>query len=590
MQNCTFALLKSKMNKLITLLFFIVNSCAFASTIQLPDTSFRIDEERKMIVCNADISQFKFDDNNITVKINNHNFTVLDRVSILKIGSKYTLALENGYLRYSLFFTTLPLIFIDTDDHILDTPKILSRINVIETGGKITSSNAGIEYRGATSQNYPKKSFEIEFWNDKTGDDTKDLSLLNMREDKDWNLQAMFNEPLKIASKTAWEIWDSMSALYYKDKEPDARTGIQIRYAEVFVNGSYQGLFALSEKIDRKQLKLKKNTETEIRGELYKGDSIMTTNYYDLPEFDNTSEKWGGFEYKYPKALRDWSNLYALHEFAINSPDEVFYSQYKERYDQQNITDYFIFLNLMRATDNTGKNVYTARYNKGEKYFFIPWDLDGVLGRIWNSSSENITDDILSNGLYYRLYNDPRSDGFRADLKLRWTELRNTTVTTDHMMQILIDNFNDLKNNGALERDQIVNPGSTISSEYEEFLYIREWLTQRIAYLDKAFDFEPINTPPVEPDNDMIVEEKPTSYILYPNPAKNYIYLVDNHNKSKSRINYTIYSSTGRIIQNISGHSIEQSIYVGNFANGNYIINITKDNEPSQSLKLIIDK
>ncbi|UQB67396.1 CotH kinase family protein [Epilithonimonas zeae] len=577
------------MNKLITLFLILLSTFSNASTIELPKDSYRIDEGKRLIVCNTDLSKLEFDGQAITININGNDFKVLDNVTTLKIGSRYILSWE--MIRYSIYFTELPLLYINSASTIVDTPKVLSHITIVERDGKTVVSNAGIEYRGASSQLYPKKSFEIEFWNDTKGNDTKDIALFDMREDKDWNIQAMYNEPLKIASKTAWEIWDNISQLYYKDKEPEARSGIRTKYVEAFVNNSYQGLYGISEKIDRKQLKLKKNTESEIRGELYKADSWETTTYYDLPEFDNNSETWGGFEYKYPKDLRNWSNLYALHEFVINSSNEIFYSQYKEKYDDRNIIDYFIFMNVLRVLDNTGKNVYTARYNKNEKYFFVPWDLDGVLGRIWDSSIDNTTDDLLTNGLYNRLYNDTRPEGFRLDLKNRWTELRNNSVTVDKIMQILIDNFNYLKDNGALERDQIANSGSTISSEYEEFAYIREWLTKRIEYLDKAFNFEAIGTPPADNDTDIQIEKQNSKFVLYPNPAKNYIYFIDKNNKTeKSFLDITIYSTSGRIIKNINQNPIDQSVFIGNLSDGNYILNIKTNSGYKQSFKLIIDK
>ncbi|MPS73277.1 MAG: T9SS type A sorting domain-containing protein [Chryseobacterium sp.] len=578
---------KRNMNKLITFFFILISTFFYASTIELPQNSYRIDEEKRLIVCNMDITKLQFDDLSITLKINNNNFKILDNITILKVGSRYTLALDQGYLRYSIYFTDIPLLYIDTDSEILDSPKVLSRISIVENNGNIIESNAGIEYRGATSQLYPKKSYEIEFWNDTTGDDTNDIALFGMREDKDWNIQAMYNEPLKIASKTAWEIWGNISQLYYQEKEPEARSGIRIKYVEAFINNSYKGIYAISEKIDRKQLKLKKNTETEIRGELYKGDSWETTTYYDLPLFDNSSETWGGFEYKYPKDLRDWTNLYNLHNFVINSDNDTFYSQYKEKYDSNNIIDYFIFMNLLRAVDNTGKNIYTARYNKNEKYFFIPWDLDGVFGRIWDSSIQYETEDLQINGLFSRLYNDTREDGFRLDLKNRWTELRNSSITVDKIMQILIDNFDYLKDNGALERDQIANSGSTISSEYEEFAYIQEWLTKRIDYLDKTFAFESNGSTPTDEDGG----KQNSKFVLYPNPAKNYIYLVDKINKAeKTFVDIQIYSTAGRLLKNINQNPIDQSIYIGDLADGNYILNIKTNLDHKQSFKLIVNK
>ncbi len=577
------------MFKCLSLLLMFLSINIFASTIEIPKETYRIDYDKRLIVCNTDLKNLVFDNQFITIKIDGVIYKVLDNVKTLKIGIRYTLALDQGFERYSIYFTELPLLHIETSSEISDTPKVLSRISLLESNNTVTKSNAGIEYRGATSQNYPKKSFEIEFWNDEEGNETQDLSLLEMREDKDWNLQALYNEPLKITSSTAWQLWDKMSQVSYLDLEPKAKSGIASKYAEVFVNNSYQGIYTISEKIDRKQLKLKKNTDTEIRGELYKGDSAETTTYYDLPQYDNTLETWGGFEYKYPKDLRDWTNLYSLHDFAINSSNNTFYSQYKEKYDNDNLIDYFIFMNVLRASDNTGKNVYTARYDKDGKYFFIPWDLDSVLGRIWDSSVENITDDLLSNGLYDRLWNDSRQNGFRFDLNKRWLELRSNTITVDNIMQLLIDNFNYLKNNGALERDQIANSGSTISSEYEEFAYIREWLTKRIEYLDKTFAFDFIVTTPS--DDDETGGKMNGKFQFYPNPAKNYIYFINKNGTSENIfLDIDIYTIAGRKIRSVSQNPITQSIFIGDIPDGNYIMNIKSNSGIEQSLKLIISK
>lgn len=235
-----------------------------------------------------------------------------------------------------------------------------------------------------------------------------------------------------------------------------------------------------------------------------------------------------------------------------------------------------------------GKNTYTARYDKNEKYFLIPWDLDGVLGREWSAMPENVTDDLKMNRLFLRLWEDTRNDGFRFDLNKRWLELRSSTITVDKIMQILIDQFNYLKDNGAYERDQIANAGSTISSEYEEFAYIREWLTKRLEYLDKTFAFDVVVTPPSEEDTG---GKKNSKFQFYPNPAKNYIYFINKNEASEnSFLDINIYTLAGRKVRSISQNPVNQSVFVGNIPDGNYIMNIKSNSGIKQSFKLIIGK
>ena len=144
----------------------------------------------------------------------------------------------------------------------------------------------------------------------------------------------------------------------------------------------------MSEQIDRVQLKLKKNTDTEIRGELYKGytwdDAVLFNNPDATP--NNNSLTWSGYEYRYPTEIVDWSNAEELINFVANSTNEEFTADIGNRFDIENLIDYFILLNLARILDNRGKNIYLCRYDKDEPYFFAPWDLDGSWGLLWNGN------------------------------------------------------------------------------------------------------------------------------------------------------------------------------------------------------------
>ena len=81
------------------------------------------------------------------------------------------------------------------------------------TDGEIISSNIGIEIRGGFSQTYPKKTYDIEFWNDPSGNETIDVQFGDLREDDDWILDAMYNEPLRINSYISHKLWLNLNQL-----------------------------------------------------------------------------------------------------------------------------------------------------------------------------------------------------------------------------------------------------------------------------------------------------------------------------------------------------------------------------------------
>lgn len=78
---------------------------------------------------------------------------------------------------------------------------------MIETNQNYLESLIGIQYRGAYTQTLPKKSMEFEFWADVDGNESVDYQLLDLVETDSWNLEAGYNEPLRIRSNNNWDIW-----------------------------------------------------------------------------------------------------------------------------------------------------------------------------------------------------------------------------------------------------------------------------------------------------------------------------------------------------------------------------------------------
>uniref|UniRef100_UPI00373FD284 CotH kinase family protein n=1 Tax=Flavobacterium pectinovorum TaxID=29533 RepID=UPI00373FD284 len=453
----------------------------------------------------------------------------------------------------------------------------MADFRLIESDQKNINSYVGIQYRGGYSQFFDKKSMEVKFLNDPQGLESHDESLLGMHSDDGWNLQAMYNEPLRFHSKTNNDLWKLIHKPYYINSEPEAVSGIEMKYVELFLNGEYRGVYCVGEKVNRKLLKLKKHNGN-IRGELYKEvDWATNTTFAGIYEYDNNNLLWGGFEYKYPNEVIDWKNLYDFIYFVINEEDNSFYSQYKNKVQIDNAVDYFIFLNLLRATDNGGKNTYLAKYDSNKPFFFIPWDLDGTLGRIFNGEKGNVTNDLISNGLYNRLLNDCSTGGFREKLNLRWQELRSTLITHDKLMDMLTSNYNTLKENGVYEREHLAWPD--YNADEGEIEYISTWLTNRLAYLDIKFS-ENCNT------LDVANFEKALKTIVYPNPTSDIINITLT---DVGKHTIFMYDSNGKLLLNKNSEGYDNQISIKDFGKGIYYIKII-DSENKVDVRSIIKK
>ena len=543
---------------IIFLLVLCFNGFAQLLTIEAPESKLFIDVEHEIILLQL-TSLEEYDDladfTSIEIIFNSQIFDFIEIPNSLEFSSSYIV--ENNEQQFELFITNFPIISIHSDNEIINDPKVLADFSYVDDHQTFTSK-IGIELRGGSALEHAKKTFDIELWEDDEGDDKLDHQFGALREDDDWILDALHNEPLRIRSFLSHKLWLDMHWLSYAPQEPKAKSGADVMYVEVFLNGNYNGIYLLSEQVDRKLLKLKKY-EDEIRGELYKGVWWGATTFTDLPFMDNNLRNWGGHEMKYPKKddITDWRNLYDFTDFVINSDDVEFSSEIYDKVEKRNYLDYFIFLNLLRATDNTGKNIYTAKYNSDGKYFYVPWDLDGTWGNNWEGAEENITNDILRNGLYNRLLelNPPNT---RSSLRDNWLYHRQNSISNEDLEERIESALELLIGNNVYERESIIYPEFT----YDELSknYLLSWLENRLVFLDEYFTNELILS-----NSEHFIENE---LLVFPNPLRGYINLVqepDLLNKA-----FCIYDFQGKIIDHgqvpfsltIDIRSIPKGIYL----------------------------
>ena len=462
-------------------------------TIDVVENHFKIDETHSLIVSHIENIE-SYDDlssySEVTISFNKDEYTFKSVPNILEYTNSYIISKLSN--EYTLYFTQLPIISVKSQNTIVDEPKLLADFTYSDDQ-QVLTSNIGIELRGGSSQSYPKKTYDLEFWKDETGDDTYDVQFGDMRSDDDWILDALYNEPLRLRSYIANKLWLDMHSPHYLSDEPDAKSGADVMYVELFLNDDYNGIYNLSEQIDKKQLELKSYKDGAIRGELYKGvswgDGAVT--FTSLPVYDNNSRKWDGYELKYPKEdeITDWQKVHRFTDFIINSSDEDFIDDIWSNFNYDNYLDYFIFLNLLRATDNTGKNIYLAKYNDDEPYYYAPWDLDACFGTMWTGANEDITNDILTNGFHDRVI-ELNPDNYSTTIAERWVDYRENILETNNLIKIFEDRYQFLSENKIYEREALVYSNYQFSQQ--DLSYLLNWLHDRLNSLDAYFSNRPV--------------------------------------------------------------------------------------------------
>ena len=443
---------------------------------------------------------------------------------------------------YTCYRSEMPLITITTDGPIVNSPAVHGIVSVADANGNVIEMHAGFKIRGTSSQQYDKKSYRMELWADATGTVMADTTFLGLRSDDDWNLEAMWAQPLRLRDKVANKLWMEMYTLPYAESEPDALPGIRMEYADLFINGEYQGIYALTERMDRKQLNLRKYNG-EIRGVLYKGNGPGAPTFEDLPAYDNTSDTWDNYEWVYPneeEATNNWNHLYSFTNFVMNASDNVFNSQYSAQFDKANAIDYYLFINALMAMDNMGRNIFVARYKKSTTYMYLPWDLDAIWGLDTDGHRTYVTAGMMTNGFYDRLTHDCNVNGFVASAKTRYNALRSGILTREHIMGLIQNQYNELVESGAYEREHEAWPSFTVDASQLD--YISWWLDNRLGYLDSELNAT-CGTWDIEAPDPV---EGPAQYVeVFPNPAKDRINI---RFAETNEAVVSLYDMTGRLV------------------------------------------
>ena len=336
---------------------------------------------------------------------------------------------------------------------------------------------------------------------------SQDISLLGMREDNNWILDAGQIDLFRLRNRIATEIWNDFATKpYYASKEPKAKSGVTGKVVEVILNNKYRGIYSLTEAMDRKELKLKKydDKDQEFHGQLWKVSSWDKATFWDIDkDYDNTQETWHAFETKYPDiedvSPTDYSPLYEAIDFVVNSNDEAFKKEVGDYFDIPVLIDYQLFQETLKPVDNNGKNMYWGIYDvaKSKKLTLAIWDLDASVGQDWHCSTPLHPDYVLPNtdlgvkdvfNLYHKL-SSLNVDNYNEKVASRYQELRKTYFSEENLISRYQGYYDMLVKSGAASREECKWSKDSDIGGYplnfkSEIEYIKNWIINRLNYLD----------------------------------------------------------------------------------------------------------
>ena len=443
---------------------------------------------------NVDIYYSLLDNNkrryNPTVRyvanINNSKIAIVDGVitdEIIESNKKIKLVIYNddSYREYTITCTTLPIMNIDYDKNIefqVDTDYNMDMFlfdNQEIVPNRYITTEGKIEIKGKNISS--KNSFNISLKEKSLGYNTRnnEISLLDMRKDNNYVLYSLEDDQEKIRNVLASRIWYDGSA---RRNSFDLDNGMYFKYIELFINGEYQGLYALGYPIDEKVLEL----------------SVNRNGKYDEYQFKkiNDTETLADYSYKNAKSNDDRVNtILTNYNKAINKIKNV--DELKSIMDYDNYIDLFLFIQFVNGVDNINKDLYiTLKNNNGRIVsIYTPWDLIDTFGNL-----KDETGVVKPYGYKYDYFmnlsllpliriNDKT---VMKDIKDRYKELRETTWSTDSITNYINDYEKDIFASGAFLRDKEKWTDGLYSDESVKLNTLKEYINNRLTSMDKYID------------------------------------------------------------------------------------------------------
>ncbi len=475
----------------------------------------------------------------------------------------------------------LPIVVINTNGQaISDDPKIMADMGIIYNGPNMRNhvsdpkneynGKIGIEIRGNYSASLPQKPYDFEL-QDVNGNSI-DAPLLGMPAESDWLLLANYNDKSFARNAIPFQLFDTMG-----------NYSIRCRLVDVVLNGQYDGIYLLSEKIkrDSSRINIPKLEPNEITGQDLTGGYIIKIDYWDNNNSWLLTHHPIGYPdldihmvYYYPKAeeivpeqkayIQDFIDQFetALYGPNFDDPDEG----YRKFINVSSFIDYFLISEVTRNGDGYKKSRYFYKDKDHADGTFRKlkagpvWDFDWALKDMWNGAEDGsafmygaVDQDVKAPGWYIRLLEDPL---FADELRCRYEDLRRTILSEEYIMAkvdsvaaIVAESqewhFDRWGNLGvATGTPEIQAPSQTYAEEVQR---LKDWFHRRIVWLDA-------NMPGTLAGCSMagISEENLQEFTVqsFPNPFNSYI-AIQFAEDFKSGFTYRLTDQTGRIIKTV---------------------------------------
>ncbi|MCI0511646.1 CotH kinase family protein [candidate division KSB1 bacterium] len=414
--------------------------------------------------------------------------------------------------------SNLPIVVIDTHGkQIVDEPKITADMGIIDHGVGVRNyltdafnnyaGKIGIEFRGSTSQSFPKKQYAVET-RDAQGENL-DVSLLGLPPENDWVLYAPYTDKTLMRNVLAYHLSNALG-----------RYASRTRYCELVLNGDYQGVYVLMEKIKRNsaRVNIAKLRPTDISGDALTGGYIIKI---DKPDGIKNSG-WPSVFKPVPGA---WQQIYYQYHYPdqdeIVAPQQAYIQKFMAEFETcmsrkdfanpqtgypkyvevASLVDHALLVEIAKNVDGYRLSafMYKDRDSRNPRLIMGPiWDYNIAFGNAdyyhaqyfsgWQVHFYQPDDNWLNPFWWPKVWTD---SNFVNLMHTRWTQLRQDVLTVpriDGFIDSLVFYLDEAQKRNFQRwpiLDQYVWPNPFIGRSYlAEIRHFKEWVQNRMLWMD----------------------------------------------------------------------------------------------------------
>lgn len=529
-------------------------------------------------------------------------------VWILRILDTYAYADEGDLLDWSIEFgenapapdpfqsSKLPIFVLNTDHNytIPDNPKISGTYKVIYGGPGATNhltdpaaweGHLGVETRGASSQSFPKKSFGFKT-RDENGANV-DVPFFGLGEENEWILYAPFTDKTFLRD-----------ALTYKLGNDLGQYAPHTVFVELYLNGDYQGVYCLEEKIkrDKARLDISKLNPVDTLGDELTGGYLVKVDRDDgdgsywVSQYKGTDtaaqvrivfEDPEGVE-MHPKQRAYIQSVFDRFEDALYGPNFMDEKLGYRRYiDVPSWVDQFIIQEFGHNVDGYRLSMYfyKDRDSKDSLIHAGPlWDFNLAYGNANYCHCEAIDGWTYYDSGYCG--NTPKwwerlvQDTFFQDaVRCRFEELRKSYLSEEYIFNYvdsMAQVFNEAQEHNYTKWPILgiwIWPNWYVGSTYqEEINFFKQWIGGRLDWLETNLPGQCISS---GTDEEIVAD-----FNVVPNPANDIIQIKSLPGNAITG-NLLMYDMTGRMVMS-TAVSAGQEIDISKFPSGSYLLRLNE--------------